>query len=556
MTTTASATTLLLARFQFAMVVFFHFLFVPMSIGLGLFVAIAETKYYRSGDPKDAALTKFLAKVFTATFLIGVATGITMEFSFGTNWANYARFVGDIFGAPLAAEALFAFFLESVFLGIVLFGRKKVGRGVYLLSTWLVWIGSVLSALWIIIADSWMQTPAGYDISTTANGAVKATITNFWAAAFNPSTLPRYLHTVDALLILGSFIIMAIGAYYLIKGKKPGSKHAQMAEGDQIFFGRKLLKVGCIVGIITVVLMLPLGDIQSKEVIANQPTKMDAMEGHFTDGPLGVSLIGAGNENASLQLPSFLSSILTGAGAAKSYPGLDTLNKGTVDLSQYKSSGITYTNGVEPTKGQQPSAANGNQTIPAQQPSSNYNNNGSANAATQAGISSSSSANATPSDSLNAGFTYQVYHLMILMWVLMILWLIFALVVLNRKKSFEGGKVKKYLLIFGPLLPFIAIQTGWMTAEVGRQPWVVYNQMLTSQGVSQSVNEIQLVITIILFVIFYVILFIAWLRVTTRLIKKGPQLESAEELAIIGGKKGRAAQAAAAAAAQSAKAGE
>mgnify|MGYP000404705432 CR=1 FL=1 len=151
----------LLSRIQFAVTVAYHFIFVPLSIGLGLITAIFATKYYRSRDEKDGAAMHFWVRIFTATFAIGVATGITMEFSFGTNWADYSRFVGDIFGAPLAAEALFAFFLESVFLGVLLFGEKKVSPKFYTVSAWLVWAGSCLSALWILIANSWMQTPAG-----------------------------------------------------------------------------------------------------------------------------------------------------------------------------------------------------------------------------------------------------------------------------------------------------------------------------------------------------------------------------------------------------------
>ncbi len=180
-----------LSRIQFAFTVAFHFIFVPLSIGLGLIVAIFETKHYRSGKQEDAAAANFWLKIFTTTFAIGVATGITMEFSFGTNWADYSRFVGDIFGAPLAAEALFAFFLESVFLGVLLFGRKRVSRRFYMVSAWLVWGGSMLSALWILIANSWMQTPAGAELASDGS---KAIITDFFAAAFNPSTAARYSH--------------------------------------------------------------------------------------------------------------------------------------------------------------------------------------------------------------------------------------------------------------------------------------------------------------------------------------------------------------------------
>ena len=190
----------LLSRIQFALTVAYHFIFVPLSIGLGLILAIFATKYHRSRSEADGNAMRFWVRIFTATFAIGVATGITMEFSFGTNWADYSRFVGDIFGAPLAAEALFAFFLESVFLGVLLFGRNKVSSLFYTVSAWLVWAGSCLSALWILIANSWMQTPAGAELA--ADGS-KAVITDFLAAAFNPSTLPRYTHVVVALLILG-----------------------------------------------------------------------------------------------------------------------------------------------------------------------------------------------------------------------------------------------------------------------------------------------------------------------------------------------------------------
>ena len=179
----------LLSRIQFALTVAYHFIFVPLSIGLALILAINETKYFRSRTDENAAASRFWVKIFTATFVVGVATGITMEFSFGTNWADYARFVGDIFGAPLAAEALLAFFLESVFLGVLLFGRKRVSPKFYLVSAWLVFLGSCLSALWILIANSWMQTPAGAELA--ADGT-KAVLTDFFAAAFNPSLYPRY----------------------------------------------------------------------------------------------------------------------------------------------------------------------------------------------------------------------------------------------------------------------------------------------------------------------------------------------------------------------------
>lgn len=298
-----------LSRLQFALTVAFHFLFVPMSIGLGLIMAIAQTRYYRSGKPEDGAAAKFWVKVFTATFVVGVATGITMEFAFGTNWADYSRFVGDIFGAPLAAEALLAFFLESSFLGVILFGRKKVSKKFYLVSSWLVWAGSALSALWILIANSWMQTPAGYEV---IDG--RAILTNFWQAALNPSTVARYLHTVDSLLIFGAFVAVAIGAYHLLKGNKD--------------FGRKTVITGSIVALITIAIMIPAAHYQASVVAQTQPEKLAAMEAQWESGPVGMSIAGYVDENnqetVAISLPiKGLTSWLATGDATTVFPGLN-----------------------------------------------------------------------------------------------------------------------------------------------------------------------------------------------------------------------------------------
>ena len=264
----------MLARVQFACTAAYHFIFVPLTIGLGLILAINETRYYRSRDPKDAAATKFWVKIFTATFVLGVATGITMEFSFGTNWADYSRFVGDIFGAPLAAEALLAFFLESTFLGVLLFGPQARLAEVLpsLFVACVVRFG--LSALWIIIANSWMQTPAGAELSTDGS---KAVITDFFAAAANPSVWPRYSHTVVALLIMGAFVAMAVSAWYLIK-----KRHTD--------FAMKTMKIGAVVGIVTTCFMLVTAHASAVTVAEEQPTKLAMMEGMYDSECLRCTL--------------------------------------------------------------------------------------------------------------------------------------------------------------------------------------------------------------------------------------------------------------------------
>ena len=301
-----------LARFQFAFTVAYHFFFVPLSVGLGLIMVLFERQYYKSQSPEHKAWADLWVKIFAATFVIGVATGITMEFAFGTNWATYSRFVGDIFGAPLAAEGLFAFFMESTFLGVLLFGRARVSAKFYYVSSWLVWGGSMLSALWIIIANSWMQTPAGYKI-VGVGPRQKAVMTNFFATAFNPSTIPRYTHTVTALLITGGCMAAAVGAYHLLKGT-----HKE--------FARQSISYGLAVAAIFSVLILVTGHFQAVEVVQQQPVKMAAMEGHWDAGPMPLGLVGfvntANKTTTVLAVPggvSFLESFTF----TKSYPGLN-----------------------------------------------------------------------------------------------------------------------------------------------------------------------------------------------------------------------------------------
>jgi cytochrome bd ubiquinol oxidase subunit I len=291
-----------LARFQFAFTVAYHFFFVPLSIGLGLIMVLFQRRYYKSRSADDRAMADLWVKIFTATFAIGVATGITMEFSFGTNWASYSRFVGDIFGAPLAAEGLFAFFLESTFLGVLIFGRGKVSDKFYYVSSWLVWLGSLLSALWIIIANSWMQTPAGFTVTGTG-AARKAVLTNFFAAGFNPSTIDRYLHVINAVILTGGCVSAAIGAYYLLKGV-----HKE--------FARACVSIGLGVAALFSIFIVITGHTQATEVHAWQPVKMLAMEGHWQDGPMPVYLLGsidvAGKTTSGMAFPGCICHPLPG----------------------------------------------------------------------------------------------------------------------------------------------------------------------------------------------------------------------------------------------------
>lgn len=437
------ADVVMLDRVQFAATALYHFLFVPLSIGFGLVLAILQTKAYKTRDPHDEALARFWLRLFTGTFAVGVATGITMEFSFGTNWADYSRFVGDVFGAPLAAEALFAFFLESVFLGILLFGRNKVSRKLYLASGWLVWIGSMLSALWILIANSWMQTPAGYEI-VEVDGKVRAIMTDFFTAAINNSTIPRYLHTIMALLIMGSLVAVAIGAYYKLKNR------------DHVA-GQRLLKVGLICGIVTTVLMLPAAHMQAVEVADFQPSKLAAMEGQFEEGPVELSLFGWVDEESqttwALGIPGGTSFLATGTFDA-SYPGLNDF-----------------------PEADRPGAVN---------------------------------------------LIFQSYHLMVALFGVIVIVLILAALVLAGK--LKNHKWPLYILMFGWIAPIVAIEFGWIVAEVGRQPWIVWGELRTADAISEAVPASQVIITLVLFAIVYAIIYIAWARSFLKTVKRGPEV--------------------------------
>ena len=209
-------TTELWARLQFAFTISFHYIYPPLSIGLGVILVIMEGLYLKTGNKMYEVMTKFWVKIFALTFAMGVATGIVMEFEFGTNWAVYSRYVGDIFGSALAAEGIFAFFLESGFLAILLFGWNKVSPKMHFFSTIMVSLGSMLSAVWIVVANSWQQTPAGYHIVVN-NGVARAEVTDFWAMVFNPSSVDRLSHTLGGSFLAGAFLVISVSAYYLLK---------------------------------------------------------------------------------------------------------------------------------------------------------------------------------------------------------------------------------------------------------------------------------------------------------------------------------------------------
>src|SRR5437762_12406437 len=264
----------LLSRLQFAMTIMFHYIFPPLSIGLGAIMVIMEGIFLRSGDAVYHNMTRFWSRVFAVNFAMGVASGIVMEFQFGTNWAAFSRYVGDVFGSALAAEGIFAFFLESGFLAVLVFGWDRVGKKMHFFATLMVALGSIFSAIWTVIANSWMHTPAGFEVQ-----GGRAVITDFWAMIFNASSIDRLVHVVLGAFIQGAFFVMSIAAYYVLRGR-------------YLEFAKRSFAIALVFGAVCCVLIGVSGHSQGKMVAKHQPAALAAMEGHFELGPAALNLFG------------------------------------------------------------------------------------------------------------------------------------------------------------------------------------------------------------------------------------------------------------------------
>ena len=289
---------LMLSRIQFGATIAFHYIYPPLSIGLGVLLVCMEGLWLKTENPVYHQMARFWTKVFALTFAIGVATGIVMEFEFGTNWATYSRYVGDVFGSALAAEGIFAFFLESGFLAVLLFGWDRVGRKLHFFSTCMVCLGAHFSAIWIVVANSWMQTPAGYHL-VIRNGVERAEITDFWEVVFNPSSMDRLFHTLCGAWQAGAFLVVSVSAWYLLKKR-------------HLDFARASLRVGLTVALAASLLQLVSGDSSARSVAKNQPEKLAAFEGLYnTTSNAPLTLVGWVDEKnekvVGIQVPGMLS---------------------------------------------------------------------------------------------------------------------------------------------------------------------------------------------------------------------------------------------------------
>ncbi len=306
----------ILSRIQFAVTIGFHYIYPPLSIGLGVILVFMEGMYLKTKNKMYEDMTKFWVKVFALTFAMGVATGIVMEFQFGTNWATYSRFVGDVFGSALAAEGIFAFFLESGFLAILVFGWNKVSSRMHFISTIMVTLGAHMSAVWIVVANSWQQTPAGHQI-VGEGVARRAEMVDFWGLIFNPSSVDRLSHTLSGAWLAAAFFVISVAAWYLIKNKHTG-------------FAKSSMKIAVGLAIFASLFQLFTGHSSADGVAANQPAKLAAFEGHYKTGPADMYLFGwvddEKEEVTGVKIPGFLS-YLVHFDTEKPVTGLDKFPK-------------------------------------------------------------------------------------------------------------------------------------------------------------------------------------------------------------------------------------
>lgn len=431
-------------RMQFAFTITFHYLFPQLTMGLSLMIVYFKWRFLRTQIDKYNDAAKFWMKIFALNFAMGVVTGIPMEFQFGTNWAKFSELTGGIIGQTLAMEGMFSFFLESSFLGLFLFGEKLMGQKLHFLTGFLVFLGSWASGYLIIATHSWMQYPVGYEI--LENG--KFVLNNFGALFSNPWLIPAFLHNQMGSLITSSFVVAAVGAFYLLN-----NKHSE--------FGKLFVKTGVIFGLVaSIVVAFPTGDWMAKNVAIHQPVTFAAMEGIFEteDGGAEIILIGQPDvENKKLDnkiaVPNVLSFL--------TYQRWDAEIKG---LNEFDES-------VHPTN------------IPG---------------------------------------LYYSYHIMVGLGTIFIGLLLLANIQLFRKKLYETKWILWSLMFMLPF-PYIANTAGWYTAELGRQPWLVYNLLRTVDGISPTVSSGNTLFTLLGFIGLYLLLGLLFIMLAGKIINKGPE---------------------------------
>ncbi len=435
----------LISRWQFAFTIVYHYLFPQLTMGLALLLVVLKTLYLRRGDEAYNVAARFWGKIFAITFVMGVVTGIPMEFQFGTNWAAFSAFAGDIIAQTLAMEGAFAFFLESAFLGIFLFGERRFGQRVHWFSALMVFVGTWASGYFILATNSWMQNPVGYE--EVAGGGVR--ISDYWAVLLNPYVFVQFAHNQGGAVVTGAFAMAGLGAYYLLARQR---EH----------FGRMFVRIGLIAAVIGSVWMLfPTGHLASEQVAEKKPVALAAMEGQFeTEQPAGLVIVGQPDmERERIDNPIVIPRAL---------------------------SFLVYQNWGAEVKGLEA------------YPQVNWPD--------------------------NIPLLYYSYHVMVGLGTIFIAITVVAVFLLWRRKLFESRWMLWILMLATPF-PFIANTAGWLTAELGRQPWLVYGLLRTQEGVSPLVSSGNVLFTLIGFAGMYLIMGLLYFVLMVREVAHGPEAE-------------------------------
>jgi cytochrome bd ubiquinol oxidase subunit I len=505
------------SRAQFALTAIYHWIFVPLTLGLSFILAMMETIYVKTGNEEWKRLTKFWMTLFGINFAIGVATGIILEFQFGTNWSNYSWFVGDIFGAPLAIEGILAFFLESTFVAVMFFGWNKVSKKFHLISTWLVAIGASLSALWILVANAWMQNPIGmtFNPETARNEMV-----DFWAVLFNQVAVDKFLHTISSGFLLASFFVISISSWFLIKRR------------EELLAKRSILIAG-VFGLLSSLMVAYTGDGSVKTISKVQPVKFAAMEALY-EGKSNAGLIAIGvlkNSDLTLgerkikkfpfkiEIPTLLS-VLT-EGSREGYVQgisdhvLGNEDRGIMSTTEKMKRGrfakgmlIDYKNARESGDNVlSDSIKNVFNDKEFQTDYFKYFGYASIN---------------KPEDVIpNVSVTFYSFHVMVILGFLFILIFTMSLYFLFKGTLSQNRWFLRIVFLSLPL-PYIASELGWVLAEFGRQPWIIQDMMPVSQGVSQ-ISSASVITTFILFAVLFTVLLISEISIMVKQIKIGPK---------------------------------
>lgn len=499
------------SRWQFAMTAIYHYMFVPLTLGLSFLLAIMETMWVRTGKAEWLNATKFWMKLFAINFAIGIATGLILEFQFGSNWSNYSWFVGDIFGAPLAIEGLFAFFLEATFFAVMFFGWNRVSRRFHLVSTWMVFIGSNISALWILVANAWMQNPVGMEFNPMT---ARNEMSDFWAVLLSPTAMSKFFHTVTSAYTLSACFVVGVSAWFILK-----KRHFE--------FARKSILLASVFGFLSIIATIFTGDTSAQDVTRTQPMKLAAMEG-LNEGGKGAPFTLIGLTCTDPQLPSErMKTVKYGITIPKllsflgyhdfdAYvPGIQNIMDGytSEDGKVYPSIEQRMANGrlaIDALKTYKQAVKDKNDALASQSLQTlraNFRDFGY-------GYLSS------PYDTIPpVPLVFYSFRLMVSLGMLFVLLFICSWWY-AKKRKFEKFKFIPYLAIACVPLAYIASQCGWIVAEVGRQPWVVQNLMPTNVAITRIASG-WVVTTFWMFAILFTLLLIAEIGIMFTQIRKG-----------------------------------